>query len=288
MRKLINNFLFKFVHQQWNIAIAERSSDLRLTNIHWVQHSYLDRWFADPFIISESSESYTVLVEEFMRDTKKGRIARLTISKSDYRILANETILDLSTHLSFPNPISVDGILYVCPENGNSGKTYYYEYGKVLRNSQELSPLPLADAVIFKYGSTYYLLYTIGKDCNGNVLHVACSDTPLGNYMHCQEIVFSDNIARRAGNVFELEGRLISPAQVCNNEYGEGVSLQEIIFADGRFVLNEIKRIFPPSSLYSKGFHTYNVWQNDIVVIDGYKYGCNFIHNFYWYIRRFI
>lgn len=288
MKGLLNRLVFKFIHQRWNIAIAERNEDLSLRNIHWVQHSYTDRWFADPFIISESQDSYIVLVEEFMRDPKKGRLARLTISKGDFRILSNETVLDLPTHLSFPNPIFVDGEMYIYPENGQSGKTLYYEYGEMLHNPQELSPLPLADAVIFKNENTYYLLYTIGKECNGNVLHVACADKPFGNYKHIQEIQFSDNIARRAGNVFEWEGRIISPAQVCNKEYGEGVSLQEIKVDGGKLIFNEIKRFSPPSPLYSKGFHTYNVWRKDIVVIDGYKYGCDFIRNLYWLIRKYI
>lgn len=288
MKYLINKFLFKYVSQRWNIAIAEQNEDLSLRNIHWVQHSYSDRWFADPFIISESQVSYIVLVEEFMRDSKKGRLARLTISKDNFRILSNETVLDLPTHLSFPNPISVDGEMYIYPENGQSGKTLYYEYGETLHNPQELSPHPLADAVIFKNDNTCYLLYTIGKECNGNVLQVACADTPFGIYKHIQEIQFFDNIARRAGNVFEWGGKVISPAQVCNKEYGEGVSLQEIKVDDGKLIFNEIKRFFPPSPIYSKGFHTYNVWRNGIVVIDGYKYGSDFIHNLYWLIRKYI
>ncbi len=287
MKGLLNRLLFKFIHQQWNIAIAERDNNLRLKNIHWIKHSYSDRWFADPFIISESRDSYIVLVEEFMRDSKKGRLARLTISKGDFRILSNETVLDLPTHLSFPNPISVDGEMYIYPENGQSGKTLYYEYGETLHNPQELSPLPLADAVIFKNENTYYLLYTIGKECNGNVLQVACADTLFGNYKHIQEIKFSDNIARRAGNVFEWEGRIISPAQVCNKEYGEGVSLQEIVFVGDDIQIKEITRLEPPTKDYPDGFHTYNVFKNQ-VVIDGYIYKYPFLRSMYYKLRRFI
>lgn len=287
MKGLLNRLVFKFIHQQWNIAIAERDNNLRLKNIHWIKHSYSDRWFADPFIISESRDSYIVLVEEFMRDSKKGRLAKLTISKGDFRILSNETVLDLPTHLSFPNPISVDGEMYIYPENGQSGKTLYYEYGETLHNPQELSSLPLADAVIFKKDNTYYLLYTIGKECNGNVLQVACADTPLGNYKHFQEIKFSDNIARRAGNVFEWEGRIISPAQVCNKEYGEGVSLQEIVFVGDDIQIKEITRLEPPTKDYPDGFHTYNVFKNQ-VVIDGYIYKYPFLRSIYYKLRRFI
>lgn len=287
MKGLLNRLLFKFIHQQWNIAIAERDSNLRLKNIHWIKRSYSDRWFADPFLINELPDSYVVLVEEFMRDSKKGRLARLTISKDDYKILSNETILDLPTHLSFPNPICVEGKMYIYPENGQSGKTLYYEYGETLHNPQELSPLPLADTVIYKKDSTYYMLYTIGKECNGNVLHVACSDMPFGNYKHIQEIKFSDNIARRAGNVFEHDGRILSPAQVCNHKYGEGISLQEVIFNEDELQFKETIRFKPPTKEYPEGFHTYNVYKNK-VVIDGYKYTHPLLRKLYFGIRRIV
>ena len=32
------------------------------------------------------------------------------------------------------------------------------------------------------------------------------------------------------------------------------------------------------------GFHTYNVWEN-MVVIDGYKYGSEIIHDLYFKLR---
>ena len=109
---IIKKILQKYVYQDWNIAIAERNDDLSLKNIRWMKHNYNDRWFADPFIIDDTEDAYIVLVEEYMHATRLGRLARLTISKKDCTLLKNETILDLKTHLSFPNPIVVDGKVY--------------------------------------------------------------------------------------------------------------------------------------------------------------------------------
>lgn len=281
---LIQKFLFKYIHDNWNIAIADVGDDLSPLNIKWMKHEYRDRWFADPFFVGKTKDAYIILVEEYVRDDHKGRLARLTVDKKECRLLKNETILDLPTHLSFPNPIVIDGKTYVYPENGASGDTKYYEYDTVLKNPKLLSNLPLADAVIYKYDNQFYLLYTMGKGCNGNVLHVAVADNAFGEYEPIQEITFADNIARRAGNVFLWNGLIISPAQVNNNRYGEGISLQEIKIENGLVSLQEIKRIFPFWHDYDKAFHTYNVLDNK-VVLDGVRIGWPIIRKIYMRIR---
>lgn len=284
--KLIKKLLHKYVYQDWNIAIAEKKEDLSLHNIKWLKHTYKDRWFADPFIIDETEDAYIVLVEEYMHSTRRGRLARLTVSKTSCILLKNETILDLNTHLSFPNPILVDEKVYVYPENGAAGNTKYYTYGKELELDGVLSERPLADATITNINEQYYILATLGEECNGDKLCIYKSNSPLTGYVDCQQIRFPDNIARRAGNVFEWNEQLISPAQVCNNDYGEGVSLQVLEERDGLISLKEIKRMKPPTKDYPEGFHTYNVYKDNVVVIDGYRYGCKFLHNLYFKIRK--
>lgn len=288
IRKFIRKLLFKLVYQQWNIAIAEVGEDFIPVNIRWMKHDYTDRWFADPFIVDESRDSFIILAEEYMRDTSKGRLVRLTLSKTDCRLRNNEIILDMPTHLSFPNFIDVDGTRYIYPENSAFGKTLYYEYNsRLLQNQKVLFPHPIADPVICHIDDKYYLLYTDAFECNGNKLQVCVSGCPLSGYTHFQTIEFADNVARRAGNIFVWNGSIISPAQVSNNDYGEGISLQELSINNGRISLKEFARLSPPTKQYSKGFHTYNVYKN-YLIIDGYRYGSDLLHMLYFFIRRFI
>lgn len=286
--KMIRKFLIKYVLQDWNIAIAQKNDDFSLKEIKWMKHTFKDRWFADPFIVGDTEDAYIVLAEEYMHKTRLGRLARLTVSKEDCILLKNETILDIPTHLSFPNTIAVEGNVYIYPENGAAGNTKYYKYGQELKMEGVLSEFPLSDATIAEINGQYYILATLGEECNGDNLRVYKSDSPLNGYKECQQIRFSDNIARRAGNVFVCNGQLISPAQVCNNDYGEGVSLQVMEEKNGQISLKEIKRMMPPTKDYPEGFHTYNVYKNDVVVIDGYRYGSKFLHNVYFKIRKFI
>lgn len=46
-------------------------------NIHWMKHSYTDRWFADPYLLEVTDKQIVVLVEEFCYKLRKGRIADL-------------------------------------------------------------------------------------------------------------------------------------------------------------------------------------------------------------------
>lgn len=284
MKSLLNKLIFNNIHRHWNLAIADIDDELNPYNIKWMKHEYNDRWFADPFIIDDTLDSFIILAEEFMRDDRKARLAKLTVSKNDCKLLNNETVLNLDTHLSFPNFIDVEGKIYVYPENGRSGKTNYYEFGTPLKRVGELSPLPLADAVIQEIGGNYYLFFTLGSECNGNRLLVHVANNPFGPYEPKQEIVFKDNTARRAGRMFKFENRLISPAQICNSSYGEGVCLQEVLFYGNLLKLQEIQRIYPSSKEYPSGLHTFNVFGSH-VVIDGYRFKYPFLSKIYFFMR---
>ena len=88
-----------------------------------------------------------------------------------------------------------------------------------------------------------------------------------GDYEKKQDICFVDNIARGAGHIFKYGNHWIRPAQICNNDYGEGICLQKIVTEGEKIILQEIKRILPPSKEYADGFHTYNV-----LLIDWYYF----------------
>lgn len=283
---IIRKFLFRFVYQNWNIAIADIADNFVPYNIKWMKHGYKDRWFADPFIVDESESEYIILAEEYLRDTRCGRLVRITVSKDNCRLLKNETILDIGTHLSFPNTIKINDKTYLYPENAASGATFYYKYDQEILGRKLLINEKLADAVIFEHDNVFYLLATVGKECNGNKLIVYKSNLPLEGFVRSQEIIFKDNVARMAGNIFQRDGRFVRPAQICNNDYGEGISLQELTVKDGLISLEEFTRMFPSSKEYPNGFHTYNVWRENKVVIDGYKYGSRMLHDFYFAIRR--
>ena len=62
------------------------------------------------------------------------------------------------------------------------------------------------------------------------------------------------------------------PAQVCNNSYGEGISIQRLTSNGAHITLEEVRRIMPSDEVYSHGLHTFNVWSDNLIVVDGLKY----------------
>ena len=285
--KVLRNQWGKIINANWDIAIAEIGGDLSPVNIRWVKHDYRDRWFADPFLLEETSDTFVILAEEFMQDSGLGRICMLFVDKKDCRLIQNETLLELDTHLSFPNVFNHDGKTYVYPENCASGQLTIYQMIDNRLERKTVISLPLMDPVVYTVNDGVILLGTLPEDNNGNgnVLHVYKSNQPIGTYTEIQQISFKDNIARRAGNIFEWKGRFIAPAQVCNKHYGEGISLQELKFSeDGSLSMEEINRLEAKQITKMTGFHTYNVLGNK-VAIDGYHYGSEFIHDLYFDLR---
>lgn len=270
----------------WNIAFCELGKDLYPAHIRWMKHDYSDRWFADPFFLDETPDTFVILAEEYLERYHRGRICKLIVEKTDCRLVQNDTLLDLSTHLSFPNIFVSEGKTYIYPENSASGQLKIYCMDESGLESRSVLDIPLIDPVLFQTeDSGVFLLGTLPEDANGNILHVFRSGRWDGLFEEVQQISFEDNVARRAGGIFGWNGMHISPAQICNKHYGEGISLQEICFdGNGSLMVREIRRLEAKKVTKMTGFHTYNVLGGN-VLIDGYRYGNEFIHDFYFKLR---
>ncbi|MAB95069.1 MAG: hypothetical protein CMC98_03075, partial [Flavobacteriales bacterium] len=129
--------MLKFIYEEltmskWNIGFTGNSPDLILTSkkprIKYLKHDYKNKWFADPFILNMTENEIDLLVEEYDNKIKKGRIAKLVISRNNLRLISMKIVLDLESHLSFPAIYRVDNEVYVCPENSQSGGYFRYTY----------------------------------------------------------------------------------------------------------------------------------------------------------------
>ena len=91
----------------WNLGFIRESLDEILYTEHsltvdYMRHDFKDRWFADPFILDVTDKYIYVLVEEYYRKIRRGRIAKLTVNRDGFILEKSETVLELDTHLSFP------------------------------------------------------------------------------------------------------------------------------------------------------------------------------------------
>lgn len=255
----------------WRLGIVLNGyDDLQKNNVHWISNGkYTGKWFADPFILSYDDKVITLLVEEFDYQIHRGRLARLLVDRASWTITDCKIILDLPTHLSFPMIWKKEGKVYVCPENFHSGKWDMYEYNvqkEELIFIRALMNEKLTDATIFEHDGETYLLSTYDPTPNGKTLTIW--KMVDNDFKHIQDVIFDEKIARNAGKIFSWKGKLIRPAQECNQVYGHAMVFQEVSIQDGLFSLKELYRYYPTHPTFKVGTHTYSQSEGDMAVID--------------------
>lgn len=264
----------------WLLGICENGfDDLKENHIHWINNGRYEgeKWFADPFILDYNEKNIHLLVEEFDYKIHRGRIAKLTIDRKKWVVEDCKIILELSTHLSFPMIWREADKVYVCPENYRSGRWYMYRY---LENKEKLELVnevlneALTDAVLFSHNHNYFILSTFVPTPSGKCLSLWKSEKLMGAYDMVQKVSFNENVARNAGMIFNYGGKLVRPAQECNETYGHAISFQQVSMNEEEFSFNELYRWHSIHPKYNIGTHTYNQHPKGMAVIDvkGYRY----------------
>lgn len=282
-KKMISNLLYKLYWRltvnTWQVGFPQATTLENIVagrpyEIKLLKGVPNDRWYADPFILDVSPTHITLLVEEFQLSCMKGRIARLYISRTDYKIDRNDTLLDLDTHLSFPTIVRTDDGVYILPENLAGGKWRAYKYDEA--SAKCILPCtvceePLVDAVMQEIDGEKYIFATLKDNANGKHLRIYRQDRQ-GTFKVCQTVTFADNTARNGGAFFHIDGRMYRPAQDCNGGYGMGLSIQRVERdADGQFVFTETKRLRSPRKHLDQGLHTLNEYKG-VTVVDVSSY----------------
>lgn len=274
----------KLAHYSWCLAYGTYiesiiSKSLVGVDLNIVKNPYQNKWFADPFILEEDSDSIQFLVEEFDYSIGRGRIARLLVDKKDKEIKECSIILDLPTHLSFPVIYRIDNEVFVHPENSASGASFIYRYDREadkLIEPKLMVDEPITDAIIRHNGEGYSMFATRVPDSNGCTLQEYKSCNLFGPYCHVRDEMYEKNTARMAGMFIETGNRNIRPAQDCYGDYGKAV-----IMYDGH---RELSRIAPSGYKYA-GIHTFNTLGNTFV-IDMKKYDYPILHRIIRLIRK--
>lgn len=274
--------LYKFLcNWRWEVGFLQNDIDSVLRgdalDVRWVRLPFKDRWFADPFILEITDNDIVLLCEEYSDELKRGRLARLVIDRLTYELKSWNIILDLPSHLSFPEIVRLDGRILVCPENSESGKSTIYEYdpqAQKLTALYTISDEPLTDAVYTeKFDGRRLLFSTSIPNQNKNTTDISEWDEEKRRFVKTDEIVALENTGRMAGDFFESNGKIYRPVQESNTEYGHAVEIQEVSYEDGQWKARPVRRIVSPHPVLKSGFHTFNSY-GDLTVVDakGYRY----------------
>lgn len=284
-----HTFILKQMYDLYKLATSNRytigfvdfSEDLvkegYVPTIHWIKDEYKKGWFADPFILRVTKDEIVLLVEELVYKLNRGIISQLTINRNDYSIMDVKPIIDTGMHLSFPAYFRKDGKVYIYPEQGARGETWLYEYDEekcAAKESRLLNPNNTVDTIVCEIPVLgKVLLCTTSPNLNGDILDVYpyYENNCPPHLDPIQNVVLSTKTARNAGLVFKVGEKMYRPAQDCSNYYGECTEIQEMIITGDNISFKARNRIFSHGSQYNDALHTFNVFENKLVVVDGRK-----------------
>ena len=271
-------FKDKFILRVWNVGVVETGIENIFKRpgsmkIRWVKHKYRDRFFADPFLLGQDRHYYYILVEEYIFCEEKGRITCLTVDKKTMDLVNREIILNEERHLSYPFVFGN----YIIPEGHQSGATYAYKRvnGNEVYQKIKLVDDALVDPTLLRYGGKYWLFATTKKIPADAVtkLSIFHSNRFGGFIPHELNPVKTDiKTARPAGRFFTCQGKLYRPAMDSEKIYGHLIRIMEVKkLSEEEYEEQEVlvlsSRHAPP---YNMGLHTFNVYEN-CVIVDGYR-----------------
>ena len=258
--------------ERWNIGFISNDLDSIMLGepikVNWVKHYYKDSWFADPFILDVTDEEIIVLVEEWYKPIKRGRISKLTIDRATFVLKDLRVILELNTHLSFPVIERRDDGIYIYPENGEAGNLSIYKYNPDTNECIKVGVLcedAVADAICTDFFENKMMFATKRPNPNGNTLYIYERDENSHKYIEKEQIKFEENVARMAGNFFEYKGNIYRPTQECNIQYGHAVTIQKVKYEGNKFSFEEIRRMYSVNKKLTVGMHTFNMYKGMIV-----------------------
>jgi len=276
LRKYLNN-------QNWNIGFADITperlvSKRRLPKIYWLKHKYRDRFFADPFILYADDKTIIIFAEEYeFKPGSKGVIVKLTVDRSNYKLLERKLILKLDTHLSYPVIERKGSRFFLSPENseGDSLKSYIYNpETDEIKTSHILADSPLTDATPLEFNGERYLIATkLPDSCEDAFLYKFDIERHKYYQLGDSPIVTGRMSSRMGGSFFTVNGRIFRPAQNCASGYGSSLTIFEIESVYPEYVETPRFELKPNSWRYNLGLHTLNFSPDrQTAVIDSYGY----------------
>lgn len=267
----IKAFYKRFLRSRWELGFVRGGMDSVFADsnleVDWIVNPYRDRWFADPFVLDVTDDYVYVLAEEYEFKTQKGRIAKLSVNRRTLNIDDFVILLELPTHLSFPNILRKDGHVYVYPESCYSGKVDLYEYDpyqEKLVFVQTICDDAVWDSSIVNFTGVPQLFTAKMDDYH---LDIYSWDTDKGRFVFSQSIRSDDKSSRMAGQPIAFNGKDYIPTQYCEKVYGGGVVIKEVHVCGNTFSFETIKRLVSPHPLRKVKMHTLNEYK-DVVIID--------------------
>ncbi|MBD0296279.1 MAG: hypothetical protein ICV84_13935 [Flavisolibacter sp.] len=239
-----------------------------------------DRFWADPFVISQDNRHY-IFLEELLFKTKKGHISVIELDDQG-NVLKYGKALERPYHLSYPFVFKYDEQYYMLPETGENKTielykcvSFPYQWEFVMNLMEGFHN---ADATLLYHENKWWLFCCIdstGREVGMlDELHLFFSDdlfTKNWQPHPCNPIDTNTKTARPAGNIFIHENEMYRPSQDCSGSYGKAINFNRIIrLSETEYEEETVSKIVPGWEKDIRRAHTFN-FNDQITVMDGLK-----------------
>ena len=240
-----------------------------------------DRFWADPFVITEG-DRYYMFVEEYLYKRNKGHISVIELDMEG-KLMGVEKVIEKPYHMSYPFVFRDREEWYMIPETGENRTIDLYRSdgfpGKWKFVKHLMTGVNAVDSTLLYYDNKWWLFTVIDTiECaleNSPELYLYYSDDLLTDNWHSHPMnpVVSDvRKSRPAGRIFMKGGNIYRPGQDCSLRYGNAFSFNQITtLSETEYFEKEALKVFPSWDRSLKGTHTFN-FDGDITVIDTYKF----------------
>ncbi len=228
---------------------------------------------ADPFMFVKDEELF--LFYEIQYGFDYGKIAMIKT-----RDLVNWSepviVLQESFHLSFPFVFEEDNYVYMIPESQENDTIRLYRANEDLVSFSFVRTLlrqernkgfqcNYVDSHVYKQNGIFYLFTSYMKEWK-TIQELYVSDNLLNGVFvkhPCSPICISHEFGRNGGALIEYDNKLLRVSQDCHENYGENISLQQIVRLDEQNYEEIIfkRNIFKDNPLFPDGGHQLNIAQ---------------------------
>ena len=224
---------------QWRIAIRTRDRYIcgaegkpEPDGFQWLE-SPKGHFYADPFVVDRDGQHW-LFFEDYEYQCRRGRIACACVSTGG-QVGEVRTVLEATSHLSYPYIFSDHDYLYMIPESGAENVVRLYRCENFPDRWAWIADLfqgPAFDTSICQYDGLWWFFTTL-QDPRGHgvALYLFYSESLTGKWQYhpANPISYDVRDARGAGSLFEREGKLIRPSQSGIIRYGYSFSLNEVV-----------------------------------------------------------
>lgn len=226
---------------------------------------------ADPFLFVKNEELF--LFYELQCGFKPGKI--VMIKTKDLECWTKPVIvLSEPFHLSFPFVFEDNGDVYMIPESEANDSIRLYKANSDLTSFTFVRNLMIqerndgmngnyVDSHIYKKDGIYFLFTSYMR--NWELLQeLFYTDDLLNGVFHkhpSSPICISLEYGRNGGSLIDYKGKLLRVTQDCHKDYGDNISLHEIISLNTQYYEEKLykRNIFEENNLFPHGGHQLNI-----------------------------